>query len=138
MIILMAVGSWSRASAQNTDSADAGLKTVKMVRTNTPPVLDGLLDEEVWSRASVIEDFHQIQPNEYAQPSALTQTYMLYDEQALYLGVRLWEEDPEAMIGYVLRQGELFQGDDHFGVILDPFNIAAAATCLLSIPMLCG
>ena len=99
--------------------ADTAVKTVQMVRAITPPVIDGLLDDDVWSRAAIVEDFHQVQPNEFAEPSEPTKVYLLYDDNALYVGARFWDPHPTARI---LHQREFLAGDDHFGVILDPFN----------------
>ena len=108
--------------AQEAQSGDARLKTAGVVRTATPPVIDGRLDEKVWFLASVVEDLHQTQPNEFAAPSERTESRLLYDENALYVGVRLWDSEADGIVARVLRQGELVLGDDHFGVILDPFN----------------
>ena len=108
--------------AQEGQPGDASLKTAGVVRTATPPVIDGRLDEDVWSLAGVVEDLHQTQPTEFAAPSERTEIRLLYDEDALYVGVRLWDSEADGIVARVLRQGELVLGDDHFGVILDPFN----------------
>ena len=42
-------------------------KSIKMVRTDTPPVIDGVLDDAVWDNAAYIDEFHQIIPVEYAE-----------------------------------------------------------------------
>ena len=109
-------------SAQDSETGGENLKTVQMIRSEFRPVIDGRLDEEVWSSAVIVEDFHQVQPNEYAQPAEPTIVYLFHDNEALYVGARLWESDPDAVTANVLRQGEIFYNDDHFGVILDPFN----------------
>ena len=108
--------------AQEGQPGDARLKTTGVVRTATPPVIDGRLDEDVWLLAGVVEDLHQTQPTEFAAPSERTEIRLLYDEDALYVGVRLWDSEADGIVARVLRQGELVLGDDHFGVILDPFN----------------
>ena len=53
--------------AQSPD--DGSSKTVRAVRTDTPVSIDGLLDELAWSNAVVVEDFYQVLPVEYAEPS---------------------------------------------------------------------
>jgi hypothetical protein len=61
----------AQSAAPSSPAAD-GRKTVRMVRSATPPVIDGKLDEAVWQTADVITDFHQIRPGDGATPSEPT------------------------------------------------------------------
>ncbi len=38
----------------------AEVKRMRAVHTDTPPVIDGRLDDAVWSTAGIVEDLHQI------------------------------------------------------------------------------
>ncbi len=62
----------------------AEVKHMRAVRTDTPPVIDGRLDDAVWGTAGIVEDLHQIFPTEYAEPSERTTIYVLYDQEKLY------------------------------------------------------
>ncbi len=95
-------------------------KSVTIVRAAKPPVIDGRLDPDEWANAVLIEDFRQIQPNEFAAPSQRTQIYLLYDKDALYVAAKLWDTNP--VTARIMRQGELMNGDDHLGVIINPEN----------------
>jgi Domain of unknown function (DUF5916)/Carbohydrate family 9 binding domain-like len=97
-------------------------KSVRIVRTATPPVIDGVLDEQAWELASQLEDLHEIQPTEYAPASERTVVYLMYDEDAIYIGARLYDRDPSGITARILRQGEEVFGDDWFSVLLDPFH----------------
>jgi hypothetical protein len=55
---------------------DPGQKTVRVVRTDTPPVIDGVLDEAAWGRAGIVDDLHQTEPIEYAPPFEHTEILM--------------------------------------------------------------
>ena len=46
----------------------AGTKSVEIGRGNTP-ILDGVLDEADWASATPIDDFHQVEPIEYSEPT---------------------------------------------------------------------
>ena len=120
--LLAALCHMQPAAARQSAGPDTAGKIVNAVRTEVPPVIDGRLDDEVWSHAPVVEDFHQILPSEYDPPSEPTYVYVLFDENYLYVAARMPHSDPDSMTANVLRQGELFWGDDLFGVILDPFN----------------
>jgi hypothetical protein len=47
------------ASAQPPVANGNSTKVVRVVRVDTPRVIDGRLDEAVWGQADVITDFHQ-------------------------------------------------------------------------------
>jgi hypothetical protein len=101
---------------------DPGQKTVRVVRTDTPPVIDGVLDEAAWGRAGIVDDLHQTEPIEYAPPFEHTEILILYDDDALYVGARLYDTDPELITANNMRQNDNVAGDDRFYVTIDPFN----------------
>ncbi len=101
---------------------DPGQKSSRMVRTATPPVIDGNLDDAVWQQAAFIDDLHQVNPTEYAEPSERTEIYVLYDDNALYIGARMYMSDLDEITANVLRQNGAMTADDNLFVTLDPFN----------------
>jgi hypothetical protein len=101
---------------------DPGQKSVRMVRTATPPVIDGILDEAVWASAALVDDLHQTEPVEYAEPYERSEIYLLYDENALYIGARLYDTDPAQITAQNMRQNDNVGGDDRFYLTIDPFN----------------
>jgi hypothetical protein len=101
---------------------DPGQKTVHMVRTTTPPVIDGKLDDAVWRTAALIDNLHQVNPIEYAEPDERTEIYLLYDDDALYIGAKLYDNSPKDITANLLRQADTVGQDDRFYVTLDPFN----------------
>ena len=100
----------------------AEVKRMRAVHTDTPPVIDGRLDDAVWSTSGIVEDLHQILPTEYAEPTEHTTIYVLYDQENLYIGARMWDDEPDEVTARILRQGELIRTDDAFAVLLSPFN----------------
>jgi hypothetical protein len=112
---------WTTVSLAQPRLVDPGQKTVQMSRTDTPPEIDGVLDDEAWKTAAVIDDLHQVNPSEYAEPSERTEVYIVYDDDSLYIGARIFI-DPELITANVLRQNGSMTSDDTFFVTLDPFN----------------
>jgi Domain of unknown function (DUF5916)/Carbohydrate family 9 binding domain-like len=110
------------ANAQESVPDGARQKMLRAVRTPTPPVIDGKLDDAVWQLAVPIDDFHEIQPTEYAPPSERTVVYVLYDSNALYIAARLYDREPGDITARILRQGDRVFGDDWFSVLVDPFH----------------
>ena len=97
-------------------------KSFQMVRTTTSPVIDGLLDDEAWSHASVTADLHQMDPIEYSEATEKSEIYVLYDQDALYVAARLWDSEPERITANILRQGASIENEDHLVLIIDPYN----------------
>ena len=116
-LLLGATAGW----AQDTDDDANGDKTVTIVRIDSEPEIDGLLDEAIWAQATLIEDLHQLNPVEYAQPSQPTEIRLAYDENALYVSARLLDSDADRITAQVLRQGEGLSNEDRFAIILDPY-----------------
>jgi hypothetical protein len=111
------------AAAQgNGPLVDPGQKTVHVVRTATPPTIDGDLGDAVWSMAAVVDDMHQVSPVEYAQPYERTECLILYDDDALYVGCRLYDTEPELITAKNMRQNDAIGQDDRIYVTIDPFN----------------
>jgi hypothetical protein len=110
-----------RAVAQPLPDA-AAEKTVRIQRAAEPPVIDGDLDEEIWIRAPVVDDFHQVTPVEFESPTERTEVFVLYDRDALYIGARLYDAEPQLINARILRQGQNINTDDRFFVHIDPFN----------------
>jgi len=61
------------------------------VRIAEGPVIDGSLDEAVWQRAAVIDQFIQQEPEEGAPATERTEVRVLYDGSNLYVGVRAYD-----------------------------------------------
>jgi hypothetical protein len=109
-------------AAGQTAPAAEPRKSVRMVRVDTPPVIDGKLDDAVWQQADVITDFHQIRPGDGAPTSEPTEVYLLYDDNAFYIGARMYDSEPELIVAPTMRHGQGLGPDDRLVVILDPFN----------------
>ena len=51
-------------------------KIYKSTRTETPPIIDGNLDDEVWGNAVVLDDFLQFEPYNLIAPTVRTEARM--------------------------------------------------------------
>ena len=109
-------------SAQTAQSGDSSRKSIQIVRTETPPILDGKLDDPAWASAAVIDDLRQYRPDENALPTEPSIFYLMYDDDYLYVGAMLYESDPENITARQLVQGGTVRYDDTAGFIIDPFD----------------
>jgi len=108
------------ALSQISLGSDGG-KTIVIPKLSESARIDGVLDDSVWSQALLIDDFHQYEPVEYAEPSQKTEIWIYYTEDALYIAHHFWEDDPSQISANILRQGQGLNSDDILAVILDPY-----------------
>ena len=66
--------------------------------------LDGVLDEAAWETAPVVSDFMQSYPNAGARPTDSTQVGVLYDNDAMYVGVRMYDSNPKLIAAQLARR----------------------------------
>ncbi len=102
-------------------------KTVRVVRVDSVPIIDGKLDDSVWGQAEVITEFHQTRPGNGSEPSDPTEVYLLYDDNAIYIGARMYDSEPDRIAAPTMRHGQGLGRDDRIVVILDPFNSGRGA-----------
>jgi hypothetical protein len=84
----------SPTSAANLVSSDASRPTLRALRVARAPVIDGRLSDEAWSHAPVADHFRQRDPHEGQAATERTEIRVLYDDNALYVGARLYDTDP--------------------------------------------
>jgi hypothetical protein len=97
-------------------------KRVEITRTDLEPEIDGVLDDELWRTATVISDMHQLMPVDHGEPSERSEFYLAYSDRFLYIGARLYDDDPSGISARQLVQGGGMGFDDAFEFILDTFN----------------
>jgi len=87
-------------------------KQIRAVRLQgTSITLDGRLDDPVWSRASWISDFIQKRPREGARPGDSMRIAIFYDDDALYVGARMFSRDPSKIQAPLSRRDNTFQSE---------------------------
>jgi hypothetical protein len=112
-------------------------KEIRAVRISAaPPTVDGRLDDAVWETAPVLSDFVQKQPVEGAPPSERTEVRFLYDDHALYVGLRMHKDDAASIQAPLGRRDDGAQAE-HVWISLDTwldrrtaysFGVTAAGT----------
>ncbi|NOT35321.1 MAG: carbohydrate binding family 9 domain-containing protein [Candidatus Eisenbacteria bacterium] len=109
------------ASAQDsTSSATTVVREVAIVRRNGPVVLDGHLSDAAWQSAPMIGDFKQREPTEGKAASQRTEMRLLFDEEALYVGARLFDASPDSIVKNLTRRDGQSRSD-LIEVLLDPY-----------------
>ena len=102
---------------------DDGSATVRAVRLNAPLEVDGRLDEPVYSEVPPIGDFIQTLPDEGTPATELTEAWIMFDEDNVYVSARVHEEVPESQwtANEMRRDSNQIGNNDNFGVVFDTF-----------------
>lgn len=79
------------------------VRTTEAMRVDEAPVLDGRLDEAIWQNAPMLSGFTQREPVEGATPTDATEVRFVYDDEALYVGARMYG-DPATIRADVTRR----------------------------------
>jgi hypothetical protein len=108
-------------SASFTLQGSDGDKTIVIPKLTEEASIDGKLDEAAWKQALLLEDFHQYEPVEYAEPSQKSQVWIYYTENALYISHFFEEPDMSLVSANIMRQGQGLASDDILAVVLDPY-----------------
>jgi len=101
-------------------------KSYTIIRTETPPEIDGNVSEAIWEKTDVATDFVTNSPV-YGVPSKYHSEFrMCYDDNALYISGRLYDSAPDS-VSYTLSQRDDFGNADWVAINIDPFanNITA-------------
>ncbi len=100
-------------------SSHANEPQIHIQRIDKAPVIDGALDDAAWKDATLVTEFYQRVPIEGAPVSEVTEAYLAYDRAMLYVGVRLHDRNPDAIVAMELREDEEMLNDDIFTIAID-------------------
>jgi hypothetical protein len=86
-----------------------------------PPDIDGNLDDEAWSAVEAASGFTQRDPDEGKPSTERTEVKFLYDDEALYVGVRLFDRQA-ALISRRLSTRDDDADADRVTIFLDTMH----------------
>jgi hypothetical protein len=107
------------AAKENTEPVT---KSMEASRTLASPKIDGKINDSVWSKAVPVSDFIINSPD-FGKPSKLkTKVWVLYDDAAIYIAAKLYDNPKQVRKQLTARDGEQQQDIDYFTVFLDTYN----------------
>jgi hypothetical protein len=96
--------------------------TATAIRVEDAPAIDGVLDDAAWQKAPVHTGFVQADPLEGAPATENTEVRLVYDDQALYVGVTLHDSDPSRIVTTDTRRDADLNQQDSFQMVFDTFH----------------
>ena len=89
------------------DSDRTAIKLIQAIKLNGSKIhLDGILDEEIWETAPGANHFIQQEPEEGKPSSEKTDVKVVYDHDAIYVGVYAYDSEPEKIQGLLTRRDQ--------------------------------
>ena len=86
---------------------------------DTPPRIDGDLNDEIWQRAPAIEDMVQNDPNNMQPPTERTTVKVAYDDRTVYVAVMNFMRD-KARVTTALGRRDTNPRSDSIKITFDP------------------
>ena len=129
--LIFSIGLWLTTDLAKSANQDVDNQTrskdidlfVTATRTDQPIRLDGVLNEPAWQNARPITDFIQIQPDEGAPPSLLTEVRLLYDQKNLYFGFTCYDNQIDELVANEMRRdGKNVHENDNVFILIDGHN----------------
>jgi hypothetical protein len=104
----------------------AGQLDVRLPRREVEAVIDGKLDEAVWSEAALLTGFSQFSPTDGIPAADSTQILVWYSPTAIHFGIRAFEA--HGPVHATLADRDRIASDDHIQILLSTFNDGRQAT----------
>ncbi len=117
--VVTTVGMFLGIACSNVAQSQNSSKRASAIRLSGPaPRVDGRLDEGIWQSAPAIEDFEQKRPLEGVPPTERTQVSIAYDNDALYVGARMYRNDPSRIPRAISRR-DSYANAEFLSITLD-------------------
>jgi len=96
-------------------------KKIAAVRTSSSPTIDGVLDDDVWKNAEIINNFVMMRPeNGKSEPDThKTVVKLVYDDNAIYIGAMMYDDNPSSIPMEFTSRDNLGQSD-FFMITINP------------------
>ncbi|MDH5589285.1 MAG: carbohydrate binding family 9 domain-containing protein [Gemmatimonadota bacterium] len=84
--------------------------------------VDGVLDDAAWESAALLHSFTQYEPVEGATESQRTEVLVLVDRDAIFFGVRAYDDNTAGIRATMAERDEFDRSDDYVRFLLDTFD----------------
>ena len=95
-------------------------KTVKIGKTDNPPIIDGMVDDICWESAASINEFYQREPLEGEPLTERTEVYICYNADYIFFGFKCYQP-PKSVTAKEKQRDARLMNDDRVAIILDTY-----------------
>ena len=100
-------------------------KTANAIRIDTPPKIDGILNDKIWDKAQHNTNFFMLRPSNLGQArsSHPTFTKVLYDNNAVYISASMIDPNAKEIAKEISQRDEFYEKKtDFIGISISPYN----------------
>jgi len=99
-------------------------KVYHIEKVQNAPKIDGDLNDNVWTKIDIANNFSQISPNNGTpeRNHQRTEVKICYDSKNIYYGVMMYDNAPDSILKELAIRDNNNANSDHFGIYIDPFN----------------
>ena len=88
---------------------------------DTPPIIDGFLEEEIWKKTPLGKDFVQFFPTDSLQAVQPTSFQVVYTKTTLYVAFKAYYENDQVVVSSLKRDFSALT-NDNVSLLFDTFN----------------
>ena len=96
-------------------------RAIEAIRTETPPKIDGILDDACWQQSAKTGELIQFEPQRGEPATQSTTIYLAYDANKLYVAFECFKTDMDNLAANQTRRDSFFFSDDHVEILIDTF-----------------
>jgi len=99
-------------------------KVYHIEKVQNAPKIDGDLNDNVWAKIDIANNFSQISPNNGTpeRNHQRTEVKICYDSKNIYFGVMMYDNAPDSILKELSTRDEKMKNADYFGIWINPFN----------------
>ena len=101
--------------------ANESLLPLKPLKADSPPIIDGFLNDQIWFSSPKESGFKTWTPDFGKDMAEKTEVYYAYDSENLYFAFKCFDSNPEKIKTSVNSRDNIFS-DDWICINLDSFN----------------
>ncbi len=122
LILPVMAGAEESKENQAKDTGQKQVRQIRALRINPhAPKIDGKLDDVIWKKAEFFTKFTQKEPKEGEAALNETEIAIVYDDDALYVGARMYSKDPNKILATLTRRDNV-SNSERILVSLDSYN----------------
>jgi hypothetical protein len=108
-------------------ASSAAISTFRIPSEVNAPLIDGVLDDEVWGLAQPYERFFEFFPLSVPEPIVRTQIRIAMDSSNLYFAVSAFDPSPDLIRAPFVRRDKVIGDQDYISIYIDPAGTRRSA-----------
>ncbi|NLL28185.1 MAG: carbohydrate binding family 9 domain-containing protein [Bacteroidales bacterium] len=100
---------------------EAQVRSINAVKIQDEPIIDGILDDACWNKASVETNFKQKTPYYNSSTARESCVRMLYNDEGVFFGIQCFDNAPDSILKQLGKRDDDLNADK-FNIKIDPYN----------------